>query len=80
MVDALHEHQLSVGPFCMGLVLEGAAQFLDGDVFLQVVVVRRTEAEKEEETVRPCGSLQTMTQKTPLIFSKLVIQITKKGF
>lgn len=47
VVDALHEHQLSVGPLGMGLVLKGPAQLLDGHVSLQVVVVRRTEAKKE---------------------------------
>lgn len=43
MVDTLHEHQLPVGPFGVGLILEGPAQLLDGDIPLQVVVVRRTE-------------------------------------
>lgn len=41
MVDTLHEHQLPVGPLGVGLVLKGPAQLLDGDISLQVVVIRR---------------------------------------
>lgn len=40
VVDTFHEHQLPVGPLGVGLVLEGPAQLLDGNVPLQVVVIR----------------------------------------
>lgn len=40
MVDTLHEHQLPVGPLGVSLILKGPAQLLDGDISLQVVVVR----------------------------------------
>lgn len=40
VVDTFHEHQLSVGPFCVSLILKGSTQLLDGDISLQVVVIR----------------------------------------
>lgn len=41
VVDALHEHQLSVRPFGMGLVLKGSTEFLNSDISLQDVVICR---------------------------------------
>lgn len=49
MVDALHEHQLSVRPLGMGLVLKGSAQFLNSDVPLQDVVISRAKRKKERK-------------------------------
>lgn len=40
VVDTFHEHQFPVGPFGVSLVLKGPAQLFDGDVPLQVVVIR----------------------------------------
>lgn len=51
VVDTFHEHQFSVGPFCVSLILEGPAQLLDGDVPLQVVVVRWTVAKNESKSL-----------------------------
>lgn len=51
VVDTFHEHQFSVSPFCVSLILEGPAQLLDGDVPLQVVVVRWTVAKNESKSL-----------------------------
>ena len=40
VVDTFHEHQFSVGPFGMGLILKGPTQLLNCDVPLKVVIVR----------------------------------------
>ena len=45
VVDTFHQHQFPVGPLCVSLVLKRPAQLLDGDIPLQVVVVRRTVVE-----------------------------------
>ncbi len=50
VVDTFHEHQFSVGPLRVGLILKRPAQLLDGDVPLQVVVVRRTEVTNESKS------------------------------
>lgn len=41
MIDTFHEHQLSVGPLGMGLILKRPTQLLDGDVSFQGLVKSR---------------------------------------
>lgn len=47
VVDTFHEHQFSVSPFCVSLILKRSAQLLDGDIPLQVVVIGWTEVKNE---------------------------------
>lgn len=58
MVDTFHEHQFSVGPLCVSLILKGSTQLLDGDVPLQVVVVCRT-GEGNSERRKSVGTPKT---------------------
>lgn len=51
VVDTFHEHQFSVGPFCVSLILKWPAQLLDGDVPLQVVVIRRTGVKNTSKSI-----------------------------
>lgn len=51
VVDALHEHQLSVRSFGMGLVLKGSTELLDSDVPLQDVVICRAIGEEKQHCV-----------------------------
>ena len=48
VIDTFHEHQFSVGPLGMGLVLKGPAQLLNGHIPLKVVVVCRTGERKKD--------------------------------
>lgn len=47
VIDAFHEHQLSVCPLGVGLVLEGSAQLLDGYISVQDTIIARTVEEKK---------------------------------